>query len=432
MPSHTSFRTLLAGSVLAAAIASPASADTVTSTFEPPFWTAGSPHLQRGWVAEGAAPGGSMLDHQIAATSSFPGAPSSFGRQVLRISNAVISGGFGNQTYSVETPNEAGETNAGSNGMSGGTRQSKFEAAFTVTSASPGAQQPGLGVTISPDRGDGARMAWVRLEDGPGGLNVLAQDPLPDGSFPAATTVAGNLDRATPHTVRIKIAFNDGPSNDVLEIWVDGTLRHTGTTWENYFNFAEGNPSRTVDSLLFRTSGAAAPASAGQGFLFDNVTLSTPSTIPSPPGPAGADGANGSNGVDGSDGADGAAGAQGVAGPQGASGGGTAFISDNAPSPVKLTAIKLAKRPAGRTRLSVRVSCPKIAGACDGFVRFRTPKGIHLGRATFDLDGGRATTVSVLVQGTTARKLGAERSRFRIRASSRNQAGVLSRTSVSR
>ena len=59
--------------------------------------------------------------------------------------------------------------------------------------------------------------------------------------------------------------FVDGPQNDVVLVFVDGSLAHTGTSWEDYFRDCEGNETRTVDSLLFRSSGTAAPANAWQG-----------------------------------------------------------------------------------------------------------------------------------------------------------------------
>jgi parallel beta-helix repeat protein len=65
----------------------------------------------------------------------------------------------------------------------------------------------------------------------------------------------------------------DGPANDVVQIFVDGVLKHTGTSWEDYFRDEEGNPTHTVDSILFRTGGSAAPATSGKGFLIDNLTL---------------------------------------------------------------------------------------------------------------------------------------------------------------
>ena len=67
--------------------------------------------------------------------------------------------------------------------------------------------------------------------------------------------------------------FYDGIANDVVRVYVNGALRHVGTSWEDYFRDCESNPTRTVDSILFRTAGAAAPATAGNGFLIDNLSL---------------------------------------------------------------------------------------------------------------------------------------------------------------
>mgnify|MGYP003619289166 CR=1 FL=1 len=69
--------------------------------------------------------------------------------------------------------------------------------------------------------------------------------------------------------------FIDGPANDVVRVYVDNAMVHAGTSWEDYFRDCEGNPTRPVDSLLFRASGTAAPATAGQGFLIDNLSIST-------------------------------------------------------------------------------------------------------------------------------------------------------------
>ena len=56
---------------------------------------------------------------------------------------------------------------------------------------------------------------------------------------------------------------------------MDGSLVHTGTSWEDYYRECESNPTRTVDSLLFRTGGTAAPATFGRGFLVDNLSLTS-------------------------------------------------------------------------------------------------------------------------------------------------------------
>ena len=31
--------------------------------------------------------------------------------------------------------------------------------------------------------------------------------------------------------------FVDGPSNDVVRVYIDGVLVHTGTSWENYYRY---------------------------------------------------------------------------------------------------------------------------------------------------------------------------------------------------
>jgi hypothetical protein len=79
----------------------------------------------------------------------------------------------------------------------------------------------------------------------------------------------------------------DGPLNDVVRVYVDGVLRHTGGSWETYYalepngaaNFG-GNPP-AVNRLMFRTGsdllrgipGNPAPATLGYGFFFDDVRV---------------------------------------------------------------------------------------------------------------------------------------------------------------
>jgi hypothetical protein len=208
----------------------------------------------------------------------------SFGCKSLRVSDAVTSGSFGDQIFSASLANEAGETDALNGGMSGGTRQNHFEAAFDIASVMS-TEQTGMHLSVSPDRGDGARMSYLRLEDTAAGIDVYFDDV--QGTSASAnfveTKVATALSRA-PHTIKFVMDFVDGPSNDVVKIYIDGTLVHTGTSWENYYRFdPESNPtlesnSRTVDSLLFRESGTAHSANAGKGFLIDNVSLMSGST----------------------------------------------------------------------------------------------------------------------------------------------------------
>ncbi|TMC97174.1 MAG: hypothetical protein E6J05_12455 [Chloroflexi bacterium] len=146
-------------------------------------------------------------------------------------------------------------------------------------------------------------MSFIRMKDSLAGLTVEFvdyQDKAPFGSVMdptkgceaednfVLTTVASGLDRVRPHTVGLTMDFVDGPRNDVVKVFVDGEIRHTGTSWEDYYRWctesgggvpgdASADQSRTVDSLIFqaRTSGGQATATLHHGFLFDNLTYSS-------------------------------------------------------------------------------------------------------------------------------------------------------------
>jgi hypothetical protein len=116
------------------------------------------------------------------------------------------------------------------------------------------------------------------MRDTPTGLAVDFadyEDTAPYGSVanPAAgcgpgdnfvtTTVASSLARSRPHTVKLTMDFVDGPRNDVVKVYVDGTLRHTGGSWEDYYRWctesgggvpgdSSADQSRTVDSMIFQ------------------------------------------------------------------------------------------------------------------------------------------------------------------------------------
>jgi len=270
---------LLAATVLVAmfALVMMVSADSIAVDFE--SYTLGTVDGQDGWQSDGAAGSGcAVYDHAVVNNTY---GYASFGAKSLRMSNAVTSGCFGDQTFSKPTTNEAGETSAVSDGMSGGTRQPYFEAEWDFASTVPGAEQPGLSVVASPDRGDGARMSWVQMADKPAGLEVNFYDY--DRTIdPTCTTDAfvfhnlvSGLARTVPHTIKITMEFVDGIDNDIVKVYVDGVLKITSGSWEDYFRDCEPNPTRPVDSILFRTGGTAAPATAGNGFVIDNLSVTT-------------------------------------------------------------------------------------------------------------------------------------------------------------
>ena len=77
----------------------------------------------------------------------------------------------------------------------------------------------------------------------------------------------------------------NGPGNDVVKIYVDGVLKKTGTTWENYYRYdpeqaGNGNQVPEIAKMLFRLGGVPAPTNLSNGFLVDGLSLasSTPAT----------------------------------------------------------------------------------------------------------------------------------------------------------
>ena len=285
-----------------------ASADSLDITFE--SYSPGSINGQNGWAGTLGTPINPAIDQEIVSNTSTSGYPyPSFGAQSWRMSNAYTDFAFGDWPFSPSLHDEAGETNAQNGGVySGGTRQNHFEVQWDFASQTPGSQQSGLQISTSPDRGDGARMSFIRMRDLSDGLAVEFvdyQDRPPFGSVsnPSAgcgpednfvlTTVASELSRTVPHTVKLTMDFVDGPRNDMVKVFVDGQLVHVGTSWEDYYRWCTesgggvpNDPSadqpRTVDSMIFqaRTGGGTAPPGtvAGHGFLFDNLSYASFST----------------------------------------------------------------------------------------------------------------------------------------------------------
>ncbi|MHB1311901.1 MAG: hypothetical protein ACYC3L_07770 [Gemmatimonadaceae bacterium] len=272
-----------------------------TVTFED--FAAGIIDGQHDWQATGAAGGigCAVYDHAIADNAAFVPTPrrhDEFGRRSLRISNAVTSGCYSDQTFSQRSADVAGERGARSRSTDGltdyafaGARlRNHFEVEWLVMSAAPQAWQPGLEVVASPARGDDHRMSWVQMADWSDGLAIVfaeRSDPAAPGAF-QRVTVARGLDRRSAHRIRLTMDFRDGPANDVVRVYVDGALRHVGGSWETYYrldangrsNFGGATP--VVNRVMFRTGsdthrgvpGDAAPATRGRGFLIDGVRVS--------------------------------------------------------------------------------------------------------------------------------------------------------------
>ena len=148
-----------------------------------------------------------------------------FGEQSLRLSNLFASSAFASQTYSTPVDPPAGETLSNTVYIA---RFSFFDPAF----------QHGLSVTVSPDSGDGSRMAWVGLRDTSDGIEVTTSDSSGAvGDF--VEPPLGTLSHGQPHTIEWRIKLIPGGANDRVQILIDGQdVGQCFTTWETYYRTA--------------------------------------------------------------------------------------------------------------------------------------------------------------------------------------------------
>lgn len=214
------------------------------------------------------------------------------GNKVWRVSNETTSGSFGDQPIAAGSGLYAGET--GSTHLNSGNPAvtNRFIASFDFWSVT-GAAQTGLDVTVSPDDGMGSRQSFISIEDNGAGIDIDFYDtdanhPVsnPNGGF-MFTQAALGLSYTEVHNIKFDITFVDGNiidgddgevhGNDIVKLYVDGNLVHTGTTWESYFwTTTEGQtpPSvRAIDTLMFRLSTDNGFVSNGGGYYIDNVSI---------------------------------------------------------------------------------------------------------------------------------------------------------------
>jgi hypothetical protein len=246
-----------------------ASADLVGPiTFESPAYTTGDINGQQGWSKTGP------YDVAVATVAGFPGAPQNlFGQQALRLSDAVASFSFGDQTFSPGLASPAGEA----------LPQKEFAMGFLIATTQT-TEQVGLHMSVSPDQGDGSRVSYLRFEDRADGVHVFfddVSDPGPLGTVANfSDTDIATMKRGQVHLIALSIDFKPGPHNDRVKVYIDGRQKASGTTWEDYYRYdpeqlGNGNQVPTVDKVLFREGGVPTPLNLGQGFLVDALTYAS-------------------------------------------------------------------------------------------------------------------------------------------------------------
>jgi hypothetical protein len=233
--------------------------------FESPY-TVGNINGQQGWSKTGT------YDVAVASVADYGNAVGfGFGDQALRLSDSVTSGSFGDQTFSPGLTQPAGEAGL-----------SHFTATFKIGTTSAN-EQAGLHMSVSPDDGNGGRMSYLRFEDQADGVHVFfddATDPGPVGTVANfSDTDIFTLTHTSSHTVTFDIGFRTNAA-DLVNIYIDGSLKHSGTTWEDYYRYdpeqnGNGHAIPNTSKLLFREGGAATSGNAGNGFLIDGVSLTS-------------------------------------------------------------------------------------------------------------------------------------------------------------
>ena len=277
--------TLLVASIgLIAAFGGVARADTISPnpiTFESSQgYTIASINGQNGWSDTGG------YDAQVVANPGVTG----FGAQSLQISDATTSGSFGDQTFAPGLTQPASETS-----------NPYFTASFSIDTASA-LPHDGLHMSVSPDNGQGGRMSYLRFEyhSSDGMVHVFFDDSnqsspcTPAGCANFTETQIATFAPNTVHTFTFAITLvpgvnSNGSPNDVVNIYEDGssTPIHTGTTWEGYYRYdPESGPTTppAISTLLFREAGAANSADLGNGYLIDNMSMSSSTLACTPTG----------------------------------------------------------------------------------------------------------------------------------------------------
>jgi hypothetical protein len=81
----------------------------------------------------------------------------------------------------------------------------------------------------------------------------------------------------------------DAVGNDIVNIYLNGALLHTGTSWESAY--APQGHAESIDSLHIQRSGdsggtAGIPAHLGGGLYFDNIMITSDRFVADVPAPA--------------------------------------------------------------------------------------------------------------------------------------------------
>lgn len=212
------------------------------------LYNLGNINLQNGWtVQDSYGDAVTVYDQAVVDVGS---------SRVWRISNAVNNTRFSDHPNTYSSCEVAGET--------GSFLWNDFGTKANPTVAPPGTAAPGInkhfywsarfksatgaaqsGLRVSLPvvaRQSSWRMTNLQIVDTGSGFDLLVNEVtafngVPD--FPTAPVIASSLTYTDWHTVATKITFVDGinnssgllTGNDIVEVFLDGNLIYTGSTW---------------------------------------------------------------------------------------------------------------------------------------------------------------------------------------------------------
>jgi hypothetical protein len=234
-------------------------------------------------------PSSSGADEEIVDLSSSANPADAAHGKVWRLSQGVELGTLGGAPQSPHMDFVAGETGAQNDAGRGSVSTNVFHGSFDFRSVT-GAPQENLAISVTGASFD-QRHAFVRiLDDGANGFDLTFFDTVGDDFN--GETFDLDLSYDDWHTIDIEATFNDGLAsgafgdddavgNDLVRIFVNDTLIHTGTSWESFYAAVQDHPE-SIDSLQF--SGTHIESQLGGGLYFDNVSITNvpvpePSTI---------------------------------------------------------------------------------------------------------------------------------------------------------
>ena len=194
------------------------------------------------------------------------GATAHTGVGVWFINNTVTSSAFGNQPQSPAFTKASGESTVRS--LGGG---DSMVTSFWIRTVSGSADGTSFTLSFSPTAAD--RHNYLRIIndlDANGGFRIFAIDGV---NLNQVHSVATNIARGLWQEIKVINTNLDGPSNDIVDVYINGVLVHSHTTWEDW---RRALPATTlaVTRIMFRMSIQATTDDPSftlpQGFYIDD------------------------------------------------------------------------------------------------------------------------------------------------------------------